>query len=463
VAQEDDERFYLDVRRSRSGGYVFITAESAITSEVWAIPADDPTQPPRSVMPRTPGVEYSVDHRGGVFWVVSNDEAPDGKVLTLPVDGGPATEVVPHEPGVKRSYPDCFADHVVVWGRRGGLPAALIIPEVGEAHYLGLPESVYQLGPEKNYEFDTTALRYRYESPVTPLGVYDHDVVTGEQTLLKQTPVLDGYDPADYVALREWAIAADESPVPISLVYRRDTAIDGSAPLVVYAYGAYEASMPASFSIPRLSLLDRGAVYAIAHVRGGGEMGRRWYEGGKMANKENTFTDLLNATDHLVAAGYGDPRRLAARGASAGGLTVGAAMSMRPDLYTAVVVRVPFVDVINTMLDESLPLTVVEWEEWGNPNDPEQYKWLRGYAPYENVAATKQPALLVTAGLNDPRVSYWEPAKWVAKLRTEVTGDNPILLKTEMGAGHFARSGRYDSWRDEAFNLAFLLTHLGAG
>jgi oligopeptidase B len=232
--------------------------------------------------------------------------------------------------------------------------------------------------------------------------------------------------------------------------------------MLVYAYGAYETSMPAAFSIPRLSLLDRGVVFAIVHVRGGGEMGRSWYEAGRMVQKPNTFADLIDATQHLVTRGYGDPGRLAVRGGSAGGLTVGAALNLRPDLYRAAVMQVPFVDVVNTMLDETLPLTVVEWEEWGNPKLPEQYAWLRDYAPYENLQEAEYPAVLVTAGLNDPRVSYWEPAKWVAKLRTTATGDLPILLKTEMGAGHFARSGRYDTWRDEAFTLAFLLRQLGA-
>jgi oligopeptidase B len=294
------------------------------------------------------------------------------------------------------------------------------------------------------------------------LSVFDQDVTSGERTLLKQTTVLGDFRSEDYVTERMWAPASDGATIPVSLVYSRGTPIDGSAPMLVYAYGAYETSMPAAFSIPRLSLLDRGVVFAIVHVRGGGEMGRSWYEAGRMVQKPNTFADLIDATQHLVTRGYGDPGRLAVRGGSAGGLTVGAALNLRPDLYRAAVMQVPFVDVVNTMLDETLPLTVVEWEEWGNPKLPEQYAWLRDYAPYENLQEAEYPAVLVTAGLNDPRVSYWEPAKWVAKLRTTATGDLPILLKTEMGAGHFARSGRYDTWRDEAFTLAFLLRQLGA-
>ncbi len=462
VLQEDDERFYLGVHRTRSGSFVLIEAESATTSETWAIPGEAPDPVPRSVLPRSDGVEYAVDHRGPAFWVVTNDGATDGKLIRLPIDGGTATEVISHEAGVKLSFADCFAGHVVVWGRRGGLPAALLIVEGDAPRYLEMPEPVYQVGPGKNYEFEATSLRYRYESPITPLSIFDQDIASGERTLLRQTPVLGGFNSEEYSTERVWGQAADGAAIPLSVVYHRDTPIDGSAPLVVYAYGAYETSIPAGFSIPRLSLLDRGAVYAVAHVRGGGEMGRAWYEAGRMENKPNTFSDLIDATRHLVGGGYGDPGRLATRGGSAGGLTVGAALNLRPDLYRAAVLQVPFVDVVNTMLDGSLPLTVVEWEEWGNPKLPEQYAWLRSYAPYENLEEAEYPALLVTAGLNDPRVSYWEPAKWVAKLRTADTGDRPILLKTEMGAGHFARSGRYDIWRDEAFTLAFLLRQLDA-
>ncbi|MEA2009883.1 MAG: prolyl oligopeptidase family serine peptidase, partial [Actinomycetota bacterium] len=257
------------------------------------------------------------------------------------------------------------------------------------------------------------------------------------------------------------ARARDGALIPVSVVFRGDTPIDGTAPIVVYAYGAYEISMPARFSVPRLSLLDRGAVYAIAHVRGGGEMGKAWYQRGKLADKMNTFTDVIDATKHLTDAGYGDPGRVAVRGGSAGGLTVGAAVNLDPTSFTAVVAEVPFVDVVNTMLDESLPLTVVEWEEWGNPNRENEYGWLRAYAPYENLTEVEYPSMLITAGLNDPRVQYWEPAKWATELRITTTGDRPILLKTEMGAGHFARSGRYDVWRDEAFVLAFILDELG--
>ncbi|MEA3510319.1 MAG: S9 family peptidase [Actinomycetota bacterium] len=462
VLQEDDDRYYLSVQRSRSGEYIFIVTESAVTSDARYVPADEPDAEPVVVLPRVEGVEYSVDHRGDEFWIVTNDGALDGRLLRVPVAHGDAVEVVAHAPGSKLGHPDCFADHVVVWGRHEGLPAALIVdPADGTASYLGIEESVYELGPGANYEFQTNLLRYGFESPVTPSSVFDHDVASEQRTLLKQQEVLGNYTPDDYTTRREWARAGDGALIPISVVYRSDTPIDGTAPLVVYSYGAYEISMPTRFSIPRLSLLDRGVVYAIAHVRGGGEMGKSWYEQGKLANKMNTFTDLVDAVRYLTATGYGDASRVAIRGGSAGGLTVGAAVNLDPDRFRAVVAEVPFVDVVNTMLDESLPLTVVEWEEWGNPNIEEEYGWLRAYTPYENLNAVEYPSMLITAGLNDPRVQYWEPAKWTAELRAAVTGDRPVLLKTEMGAGHFARSGRYDAWRDEAFVLAFVLDELG--
>ena len=461
VYQEDDDRFFLSLQRSRSEKYLIIAAGSATTSDVRVIPADDPATEPRLVLPRVADIEYSLDHAGDDFWVVTNEDAVDGKLLRIPVRGGSAEEVVPHQAGVKLAHPDCFASHVVVWGRQDGLAAALVVPRNGgDPHYLEMDEAVYELSPDMNLEYDTTVLRYRYQSPVTPPSVYDHDLDTGERVLRKQTPVLGDFDPSRYVASREWAVARDGARIPITVVKRRDVPPDGTAPLLLYGYGAYEISMPASFSIPRLSLLDRGVVFAIAHVRGGGEMGKRWYEDGKLGRKMNTFTDFIDCAEHLAAAGAADPSRIAARGGSAGGLTVGAAITMARDRFAAAVAEVPFVDVINTMLDDALPLTIVEWEEWGNPTIAEQYGWMRGYAPYENVSDGSWPALLVTAGLNDPRVQYWEPAKWVAKLRS--VGAETLLLKTEMGAGHFARSGRYDIWRDEALVLAFVLDQLGA-
>ncbi len=461
VLQEDDERFYLDISRTRSGDFIIIEASSSITESAWVIPTRSPLADPREVLPRVEGVEYTPDHSGDVFWAVVNDEGADGRLLTIPIDGGAAVEVVPHVAGRKLSAPMCFADHVLVWGREKGLPAVFTLRDEGLVA-IAFDEPVYQIGPDANYEFDTHVLRYSFESFVTPRSILDLHLETDERTLLKTTPVLGGYDPADYVQERVWATAQDGESIPVSLVRQRDVAVDGSAPMVLYAYGSYEVSIPARFSIPRLSLLDRGVVYAIAHVRGGGEMGKRWYVHGKFEHKPNTFSDLVDTAGFLASNRYCDRDRIAIRGASAGGLTVGAALNLSPTSFAAAVAEVPFVDVVNTMLDAGLPLTVVEWEEWGDPSVEEHYRWMSAYAPYENVERVAYPPILATAGLNDPRVSYWEPAKWVQRLRDRSTSGNDVLLKTEMSAGHFARSGRYDLWRDEALVLAFLVSHIVA-
>jgi oligopeptidase B len=459
VIQEDDERYYVDISRTRSGEFIIIDASSSITESAWVIPTRSPLSDPLVVLPRVEGVEYTLDHRGDVFWAVINDEGADGRLVTVPVDGGEPVEVAPHEAGRKLSAPMCFADHVLVWGRENGLPAVFTVGDEGLVA-VAFDEPVYQISPDANHEFDTHVLRYSFESFITPRSILDLDLETNERTLLKTTPVLGGYDPTAYVQERVWVTARDGELIPVSLVRRRDVPADGTPPMVLYAYGSYEVSIPARFSIARLSLLDRGVVYAIAHVRGGGEMGKRWYTHGKFEHKANTFSDLVDAADSLAKAQYCDRDRIAIRGASAGGLTVGAALNLSPTSFAAVVAEVPFVDVVNTMLDASLPLTVVEWEEWGNPAIVEQYRWMQAYAPYENVETVAYPPILATAGLNDPRVSYWEPAKWVQRLRDRSTSGNVVLLKTEMSAGHFARSGRYDLWRDEALVLAFLLRHL---
>jgi len=461
VLQEDDERFYLDLGRTRSGEYIVIEAASSITESAWVIPTRTPLDVPQEVLPRSEGVEYTIDHRGDVFWVVTNDTGGDGRLVTVPVDGGYPIEVVPHIEGRKLNAPMCFADHVLVWGRIEGLPAVFRFVDGGLVP-LSFDEPVYQITPDANHEFASESLRFSYESFVTPRSIFDVDLETDERTLLKTTPVLGGYDATRYVQERLWATADDGTKIPISLVRESTVPIDGSAPLLLYAYGAYEISMPIRFSIPRLSVLDCGVVYAVAHVRGGGEMGKAWYTAGKFEHKTNSFTDLVASARFLAEAGYCDPGRIAIRGGSAGGLTVGAAVNIAPDRFAAVVAEVPFVDVVNTMLDEALPLTVVEWEEWGNPALEDQYRWISAYAPYENVEEVDYPPILATAGLNDPRVSYWEPAKWVQRLRDRSTSDNEVLLKTEMSAGHFARSGRYDLWKDEALVLAFVLTRLAA-
>jgi len=460
VHQEDDDRYYLGLGKTRSGDFIVITADSAVTESAWIIPAADPTAEPRPVVPRVEGVEYSVDHRHDVFWIVINDEGADGRVVTVPVAGGSPTEVVGHLAGRKLIAPMCFEDHVLVWGRVEGLPAVFAYGD-GALDPFDFDEPVYEVAPDANHEFAAASVRISYESFVTPLTIYDLALDTGKRTLLKRTPVLGDFDGGDYVQERLWAPARDGAMIPVSYVRHVDAPTDGSAALLLYAYGSYEISMPVRFSTARLSLLDRGVGYAVAHVRGGGEMGKAWYENGKLEHKMNTFTDYVDVAAFLTDTRVCAADRIAARGASAGGLTIGAALNLAPTSFAAVVAEVPFVDVINTMLDADLPLTVVEWEEWGNPQKTDEFAWMDAYAPYENVAEVDYPPVLATAGLNDPRVSYWEPAKWVQLLRECSTSDAEILLKTEMSAGHFARSGRYDLWRDEAIVLAFVLTRLG--
>ncbi|MGH9031214.1 MAG: prolyl oligopeptidase family serine peptidase, partial [Acidimicrobiia bacterium] len=372
-------------------------------------------------------------------------------------------EVVGHRRDVRLEDVDAFAGHLVVSERGEGLER-LVVHRLadGEAHTVAMPEPVYSAWVGANLEFATTTLRFGYSSLATPASAYDYDLDARTTTLVKRQPVRGGYDPDAYETERVWATAADGTRVPISLVHRRGLARDGQAPLLLYGYGSYEVSIDPTFSSVRLSLLERGFVWAIAHVRGGGELGRHWYEDGKLSRKANTFTDFIACAEHLVAEGYTSPDRLLARGGSAGGLLMGAVVNARPDLFGAVVAEVPFVDCLTTILDETLPLTVTEWEEWGNPvADPDIYRLMKSYSPYDNVEAKEYPALLVTGGLNDPRVQYWEPAKWVAKLRATKTDDHPLLLKMEMGAGHAGPSGRYDAWRDEAFVLAFVLDQVG--
>jgi oligopeptidase B len=472
VQQEDDDRFYASVGRTRTGRYVLISVGSKITSEVSFLDADEPEAAPQVVEPRRHGVEYDVEHHqsaehGDRFYVLTNDDGAENfKLMVTPVErSGRANwrEVVPHREDVRLEDVDAFADQVVLSERADGLERIVVRRLADDAaHVIAMPDPVYSVGVGANLEFETPTLRFEYTSLVAPLSSYDYDFETRERTLLKRQQV-PGYDPDQYASHRLWATSHDGVRVPVSVVHRRGVALDGSAPALLYGYGAYEISIDPSFSVARVSLLDRGVVFAIAHVRGGGELGRHWYEDGKLERKPNTFKDFIASAEHLCAEQYSSPARLAARGGSAGGLTMGAVANMRPDLFRAIVAEVPFVDVLTTMLDETLPLTVTEWEEWGNPvTDPEIYKVMKSYSPYDNVEAKEYPAIAATAGLNDPRVQYWEPAKWVAKLRAMKTDENLLVLKTEMGAGHAGPSGRYDAWRDEAFVLAFLLDQLAA-
>ncbi|HEY2562518.1 MAG TPA: S9 family peptidase [Acidimicrobiales bacterium] len=489
VYEEPDEHFYLGVGRTRDDEYILLELDSKVTSEVRFLRGDDPGGSFSVLADRRQGVEYSADHdRGSAarpsrFLVVTNDEAEDFRLLEAPDNGGDHgdwREVIPHRPGIRLDAIDPFADHLVVYEREDGETRIRVVDaDSGDSSPIGQPESPSTVWGGANAEYESTNLRYEYTSLVTPRSVYDYDVATASAVLRKRQPVLGGFDPGRYRTERRWATADDGTQVPMSLVYRPDAcATDDSdgpggprgAPCLLYGYGSYEASMDPSFSSLRLSLLDRGFVFAIAHVRGGGEMGRRWYEEGKLLAKPNTFTDFIACARALIAAGTTTPDRLVARGGSAGGLLMGAVANLAPDLFRAIVAEVPFVDCLTTILDETLPLTVLEWEEWGNPvEDPEIYAVMKSYSPYDNVRSVDEhgeplryPDILATAGLSDPRVGFWEPAKWTAKLRA-TNPDNRVLLKTELGAGHGGPSGRYDAWRDEAFVYAFILDAVGIG
>jgi oligopeptidase B len=486
VYQEDDRRFSLGTASTRDEAYVLIALHSTNTTEWLAIPSDDPTRSPQVVMPRREGIEYGVDHLAagpgepGWFVVLINDAGKDFRVVSAPDNewGSPDGwfEVVPHRPGVRIEDVDAFTGTLVLSERSEAETRVRVIP-LPNGHTkdgdllasswtidaIESPATTW-LGP--NPEPDITSLRIGRTSMVTPSSVLDVDLATRHETLLKQEPVLGEFDSGHYATARLWADGRDGTRIPISIVHRRDLPLP--APCVLYGYGAYEMSIDPAFSHHRLSLLDRGVVFAIAHVRGGGEMGRTWYEDGRMEHKANTFNDFIDAGRHLVAAGLARSDALAGRGGSAGGLLIGAVANQAPELFAALVAQVPFVDCVTTMLDDELPLTVGEWEEWGNPKDDKvAYFRMLSYSPYDNVSATDAdgrtltyPDLFVTAGLNDPRVSYWEPAKWVAKLRA-VSPSTRVLLRTEMGAGHGGPSGRYDAWKEEALVIAFLLERFG--
>jgi oligopeptidase B len=465
VHQEDDERFYVGVSKTKDDAFVVLELESKVTSEARVLRADDPGEDLRIVEPRRQGVEYALEHHDGRFLIVTNADAENFRLVEAPVER-PGREswhdVVPHRDDVRLEGIDAFADHLVVYERSEAIQRIRVISlRDGGSHTVIQPETVSAAWGGPNPEFGSQVLRYDYSSLVTPRSVYDYDMESRVAQLRKRQPVLGGYDPSRYRTERAWATADDGTKVPMSLVYREDRAKDGSAPTLLYGYGAYEFSLDPLFSSLRLSLLDRGFLYAIAHVRGGGELGRRWYEDGKLLHKTNTFTDFLACARHLVDEGWTSNEGLVARGGSAGGMLMGAVANMAPEQFRAIVAEVPFVDCLTTVLDDSLPLTVLEWEEWGNPkDDAAAYAYLKSYSPYDNVARRPHPEMLVTAGLTDPRVSYWEPAKWVAKLRA-VDRAAGVLLKTEMGAGHQGPSGRYDAWRDEAFVLAFVLRSVG--
>jgi len=464
VYQEDDERFRVAVWRSRSGEYVFRGTFSHTTSEIGFLSASDPAGTWRLVAERKQDHEYDVTHRGGDFLIRTNDSGRNFRVVRAPVDDPrPSSwqELVAHRDGVMVETLDVFEDFYVLLERETGLPYIRVLQFVdGASHRVAIDEPVYSLHPGVNAEFSTHVYRYAYESLTTPDSVFDYDVRSKARTLVKQIEVLGGYDPSDYESERIWATAPDGIRVPVSVVYKRGTPRDGSAPMLLVGYGSYGYPFPTGFSHSRVSLLDRGVTYAIAHIRGGGELGKPWHDQGRMENKMNTFTDFIAVAEHLVENQYTSSSRLAIQGGSAGGLLMGAVSNLRPDLFGAVVSLVPFVDVLNTMLDDSLPLTVGEYEEWGNPNDSDAYRGIRAYCPYTNIGAHPYPTMLVRTSLNDSQVMYWEPAKYIAKLRALKTDDNPLLFKINMDAGHGGASGRYDYLKETALDYAFILTQL---
>lgn len=463
VLEEPDERYFVGVDLCRSGRWIIIEVQSKLSSEAMIIPADRPTEAPVVVRPREADVEYSVDHWGDCFVIVTNLDAEDFRVMVAPVDRPSEwAELVAHEPGRRIVAADPFAGHLVIHEWADAQPRLRVLFRDGTHRMIDLGADPHDVEPDSNPEWAATTFRFNHQSFNAPPAVYEEDVRTGARTLLKQTPA-PNTDLSRYVATREWAMAPDGARVPVDVFRRADVEPDGTAPCLVYGYGSYEISMPPWFSAARLSLLDRGVVWALVHPRGGGELGRRWYLDGKLLRKRNTFTDSIACVEHLVAGGWADPRRVGIRGGSAGGLLVGACMTMRPELFATVVAEVPFVDVVTTMSDPSLPLTVTEWEEWGDPRSEPYASYIQSYSPYDNTVATAYPAMYVTAGLNDPRVSFHEPAKWVAKLRALRTDGNQLLFKCEMGAGHAGPSGRYDRWRDEAKVAAFVLSSLAAG
>ena len=475
VFQEDDERFWMGIGTSRDDRHVMIGLGSKNTSEFRLLSAEDPTGEFRVVAPREEGVEYDVEAAGDTLWIVHNRNHPDFELAAAPLDSTSAEDwrtVIEGEEGVRVNAVEAFSGHLALLLRRDGLTQVQILPlsaasrPIGRGYQVPVEEEVYTIDTGSNPTYDTDTLLVVVESLVTPSSIYELDLASGELELLKRAPVLGGYDPADYQQHRLWATAADGTQVPISLVARRGVTPDGTNPGLLYGYGSYEISIDPHFSVSRLSYLDRGVVYAIAHIRGGGEMGRSWYESGRMEHKRNTFTDFVAAADELVSSGWVAPDRLAAEGRSAGGLLMGAILNLAPEKFRVVHAGVAFVDALTTILDPTLPLTVGEWEEWGNPlESAEIYQLMRSYTPYENIRAVDYPAILATTGLNDTRVYYVEPAKWVARLRETVTSDpaeRPILLKTEMVAGHGGKTGRYDAWRETAFEIAFMLDQLGA-
>jgi len=475
VFQEDDDVFRVGHGRTRDRAFLTLYVVSSTTTEIWVVDANTPGAELRCLQERHAGMRYYVSHRGDQFYIVTDDlDGPDGKhvqdyvnkrVMTAPdtsASKGDWTELIAYRDSVEIVSVEPFANHLVIVEREDGLIHFRVRDLTsGAEHRVQQPEDAYDAGFGHNPTFDTTDIRYGYSSMVTPSTVFVYDMNTRQRQTLKVTPVLGGYDPANFATERTFATASDGAKVPISIVYKRGLERDGKRPFLLYGYGSYGITIDAGFSSFRLSLLERGVVFAIAHIRGGGYLGRQWYEDAKFLNKKRTFTDFIAAAEHVIGDGWTSPEHLAIQGGSAGGLLMGSVLNMRPDLFTAAVSQVPFVDVVTTMLDEDLPLTAGEWEEWGDPRKKPFYDYMLSYSPYDNIVDQPYPDVLVTSGLNDPRVQYWEPTKWVARLRDVVSNPAELLLKTHMGAGHQGKSGRYGFIEDRAFSTGFVLDKLG--
>ena len=462
IYEESDETFNTWLYESISGKYIYIYSQSTLATEVRYIDANTPNEEPKLFLPRAAEHEYDVTDGGDRFYVRSNDSgATNFQLFEVSLDDTARdvwSTVIPHRDDVLIEEVNVLKDHIIVSGRKAGLTQLEVIErDSGAMHVIDVGEALYLAWAGTNFEFDSTVFRYNYESMTTPDSVYDYDLVARVRLLIKEKEVLGGFDRNDYVTERSWATARDGSRIPVSLVYRKGLELDGQNPLLQYAYGSYGLSEDPYFSSNNLSLLDRGFVYAIAHIRGGSELGREWYYDGRQLKKINTFTDFIDVSKFLIEEGYTSPQHLYATGGSAGGLLMGAIANMAPELYNGIVAEVPFVDVVTSMLDESIPLTAGEWDEWGDPRKKEFYDYMLSYSPYDQVKRQDYPNMLVTTGLHDSQVQYWEPAKWVAKLRDYKTDDNQLLLKTDMQAGHGGKTGRFKSLEDTALYYTFFL------
>lgn len=466
---EKDELYGISIDVTRDMAYLILDSGSFETSEQYLLDANRPQGTFTSYLKRKENIKYSIEHHGKQLYIVINDTGRNSRLVQVPVAGLATAadkktwkELIPHRNDVKLDGVDVFKDFFVAVEKTGGLPQLRVFDiKTKKPHNIDFPESAFEASPGQNAEFDTKLYRFNYGSLVTPSSVFDYDVASRERTLKKQQPVLGGYNTSDYQSERLLVTATDGTKVPVSLVYKKSLKKSGPQPTLLYAYGSYGISMPLAFRSARLALLDRGMIFAIAHIRGGGEMGKKWHDDGKMMNKKNTFSDFIDAAAYLIDKKYTDPKQLVIQGGSAGGLLMGAVTNMRPDLFKAVVSQVPFVDVMNTMLDATLPLTVGEYLEWGNPNEEKPYQYMRSYSPYDNLEKKAYPAILVETSLNDSQVMYWEPAKYVAKMRTLKTDTNPLLLRTNMDAGHGGASGRYDYLKEIAYTYSFVLSQVG--